>query len=108
MYVTFTRAKSKLIIFGSRKTLQAAPLLDDFFKLMDSKGWILQLPSHADQLHESAHQTSSKRRSDVATLQAYSKENASRPTKKSRKNAAAEEGLAKGRHILKDLFNEGK
>lgn len=108
MNVTFTRAKSKLIIFGSRKTLQAAPLLEDFFKLMDSKGWILPLPAQADQLHESARHTPSKRPSDVATLQAYSKENASRPSKKSRKNGVSEEGLVKGRHILKDLFNEGK
>lgn len=108
MNVTFTRAKTKLIIFGSRKTLQAAPLLDDFFKLMDNKGWILTLPPHADQHHESVRHTPSKRSSDVATLQAYSKENASRPSKKSRKNVVAVESLAKGRHILKDLYNEGK
>ncbi|KAK7689454.1 hypothetical protein QCA50_007246 [Cerrena zonata] len=108
MNVTFTRAKSKLIIFGSRKTLQAAPLLDDFFKLMDNKGWIFTLPQQADQLHEGTRRTPSKRPSDIATLQAYSKENASRPLKKSRKSIVTEESLAKGRHILKDLFNEGK
>ncbi|KAH8829949.1 Dna2-domain-containing protein [Flagelloscypha sp. PMI_526] len=47
MNVSFTRARSKLVIFGSRKTLQGEPLLKDFFKLMSSRGWILALPPKA-------------------------------------------------------------
>ncbi|KAH8109923.1 Dna2-domain-containing protein [Phellopilus nigrolimitatus] len=42
--VAFTRARAKLVIFGSRKTLQASPLLADFFGLMDKRGWVLSLP----------------------------------------------------------------
>jgi len=49
--VSFTRAKKKLIIFGSRKTLQSDKLLEDFFALMESKNWIRQLSPGADSLH---------------------------------------------------------
>ena len=51
MNVSFTRARSKLVIFGSRKTLQREPLLAHFFDLMESQGWILTLPVGADVAH---------------------------------------------------------
>ena len=51
MNVSFTRARSKLVIFGSRKTLQREPLLAQFFDLMESQGWILTLPAGADVAH---------------------------------------------------------
>lgn len=49
--VSFTRAKRKLIIFGSRRTLQSDCLLSSFLKLMDSKGWVYRLPRGADKWH---------------------------------------------------------
>lgn len=52
MNVSFTRARSKLVIFGSRKTLQREPLLAQFFELMQGRGWILQLPPGAHIAHE--------------------------------------------------------
>jgi DNA replication ATP-dependent helicase Dna2 len=51
MNVSFTRARSKLVIFGSRKTLQREPLLAQFFDLMESQGWILALRAGADVAH---------------------------------------------------------
>ena len=51
MNVSFTRARSKLVLFGSRKTLQREPLLAQFFKLMEEKKWILSLPSGSDSMH---------------------------------------------------------
>jgi DNA replication ATP-dependent helicase Dna2 len=51
MNVSFTRARSKLVIFGSRKTLQREPLLAHFFDLMESQGWILDLAAGADVAH---------------------------------------------------------
>lgn len=51
MNVSFTRAKSKLVLFGSRKTLESTPLLEEFFKLMDLHRWILKLPPGADKMH---------------------------------------------------------
>lgn len=50
--MSFTRAKSKLVIFGSRRTLEGDPLLKDFLELMKSKDWIYRLPKGADMLHE--------------------------------------------------------
>jgi len=51
MNVSFTRARSKLVIFGSRKTLQGETLLSQFFELMQEKGWILPLPAQAHTAH---------------------------------------------------------
>ncbi|KAF7298895.1 DNA replication helicase [Mycena indigotica] len=102
MNVSFTRARSKLIIVGSRKTLQAAPLLKDFFELMDSRGWILALPPQADTLHPCFAGVPSggeKRRAEEPA-----KENAvERPVKKIK---TKEEGILRGRPILRDLVNE--
>ena len=50
--VTFTRAKSKLVILGSRKTLQASPVMKEFFDLMDEKGWILDLAKGDNMRHD--------------------------------------------------------
>lgn len=49
--VSFTRAKKKLVIFGSRKTLQTDCLLAGFLRLMEEKGWIYLLPKGADEMH---------------------------------------------------------
>ncbi|KAF9497048.1 hypothetical protein BDN71DRAFT_662308 [Pleurotus eryngii] len=51
MNVSFTRAKSKLVLFGSRKTLESTPLLEEFFKLMDLHQWTLKLSPGADRMH---------------------------------------------------------
>ncbi|PPR05940.1 hypothetical protein CVT24_006662 [Panaeolus cyanescens] len=52
MNVAFTRARKKLVIFGSRKTLEGEPLLKEFFELMDGKGWIVRPVQGADSVHE--------------------------------------------------------
>ena len=49
--VSFTRAKSKLVIFGSKRTLEGDPLLKGFIELMGGKGWIYRLHKGADGLH---------------------------------------------------------
>lgn len=50
--VSFTRAKAKLVIFGSRKTLQGDKLLKEFVELMERKKWLYQLPAGLEKLHE--------------------------------------------------------
>lgn len=52
MNVSFTRARSKLVIFGSRKTLKADPLLAQFFELMEERGWVYELPVNAHLVHK--------------------------------------------------------
>jgi hypothetical protein len=51
MNVSFTRARAKLVLFGSRKTLQRDPLLAQFFKLMDEQKWVVHLPHGSDSIH---------------------------------------------------------
>jgi DNA replication ATP-dependent helicase Dna2 len=49
--VAFTRAKRKLIVVGSRRTLQHSPILSCFLELVDRRGWCLELPPLAAQLY---------------------------------------------------------
>ncbi|KAH0579057.1 hypothetical protein H2248_003215 [Termitomyces sp. 'cryptogamus'] len=106
MNVSFTRARSKLIIIGSRKTLQEATLLSEFFDLMDSRGWILRLPPNAHLLHSEMtsppNTPSNKRLAADTTCDENS--TTGRPVKKMR-TPKAETGILKGRPILKDLVN---
>ena len=47
--VCFSRAQSKLVIFGSRSTLDGVgvDMLNRFFKLVDERGWTYALPGDA-------------------------------------------------------------
>ena len=49
--VALTRARSKLVVLGSRRTLSNNDLLANFMTLVDGKGWSLDLPRGADELH---------------------------------------------------------
>jgi len=42
--VAFTRAKSKLIIFGSRITIRETKPLDEFVRLVEVKRWVYHVP----------------------------------------------------------------
>lgn len=111
MNVSFTRARCKLIIVGSRTTLQHADLLAEFFNLMDSRGWILRLPPNAHQLHsclmESGPVPPAKRVAAEMDKSAPGKENSPvpRPIKKAKIRAVADSGVLRGKPILQDLVN---
>ncbi|KAK7049300.1 DNA replication endonuclease-helicase Dna2 [Paramarasmius palmivorus] len=107
MNVSFTRARSKLIIVGSRKTLASAELLNEFFKLMEGKGWILQLPPGADIVHQASFVSLAGKR-NVDDDDAITKENPTEERPQKRFRGVEEEGLMKGRPILKDLVNDTK
>ncbi|KAI9851445.1 MAG: Tripartite DNA replication factor [Thelocarpon superellum] len=50
--VAFTRARTKLLILGSRSTLAGGnDLLKRFVDLMDSRRWIYHLPPNAESMH---------------------------------------------------------
>ncbi|KAG0088723.1 Tripartite DNA replication factor [Podila epicladia] len=49
--VAFTRAKKKLVVFGSRQTLQGSPIFEKFLNLMNQQNWILKLPPSAQHHH---------------------------------------------------------
>lgn len=131
MNVSFTRARSKLILFGSRKTLQREPLLAQFFELMEEQGWIFQLPPGSGAVHAKAFETldgdasaqTSEREKQTTNKSGQKrrhtgkgnlvvkteKQNQNRelpPAKKARltkMNDNIRNGLLKGRPILQDL-----
>ena len=49
--VALTRARSKLIVLGSRRTLKHNDLLAKFLDLVHERGWVLELPDGADTSH---------------------------------------------------------
>ncbi|CCL99895.1 uncharacterized protein FIBRA_01920 [Fibroporia radiculosa] len=104
MNVSFTRARSKLIIFGSRSTLQGTSLLKEFFELMESKGWILRLPANAHEMHilPACGDFSKKR---PAEDDSYDSKDTDHERKRGRRIITVDCGLLKGRPILKDLAN---
>jgi DNA replication ATP-dependent helicase Dna2 len=114
MNVSFTRARAKLIIFGSRKTLQGAPLLKEFFDLVESKGWILRLPPNADTLHPLLNTDAPPPKRGAGDMESgVAKENNTalpdRPQKKLKlKAGVAEEGVLRSRPVLRDLVNEAR
>jgi len=57
--VAFTRARSKLIIIGSRTTLSSNALLNNFVALMDSNRWMYNLRTDAHLIHRMGKDSSS-------------------------------------------------
>ncbi|KAJ5133684.1 hypothetical protein N7526_005049 [Penicillium atrosanguineum] len=58
--VAFTRARTKLLVFGSRSTLRDGnDLLCKYVRLVEGKGWVYNLPDHAAESHvfDSAHES---------------------------------------------------
>lgn len=124
--MSFTRARSKLIIIGSRGTLRGADILADFFELMEGRGWIMRLPEGAHLFHPSV--------SLVFGARATASPGKTTPVKRMLKEGGEEggdggkgdgegedvvggkrlvkkvrvdvAGLVRGRPILKDLVNE--
>lgn len=50
--VAVTRARSKLVVVGSKSTLAEADSIRDFVSLAEKKGWIYNLPSSAYQVYQ--------------------------------------------------------
>jgi len=116
MNVSFTRARAKLVIFGSRKTLQREPLLAQFFKLMEEQKWIISLPPGSDSVHvkmfpsltgddKGAAKVGQKRRyagkENARTRVGHNKEVP--PAKKIKISTNLRSGLFSGKPILQDL-----
>jgi DNA replication ATP-dependent helicase Dna2 len=95
--VAFTRAKSKLIIFGSRSTIRETKPLDEFVKLVEAKGWVYQIPP------EAVPEKSPRK-------QVKAKENISPHGKGKGAHGKvmriAEAAVLKGRPVLRDIVNE--
>ncbi|KAG0257386.1 Tripartite DNA replication factor [Mortierella polycephala] len=49
--VAFTRAKTKLVVFGSRQTLQGSPIFERFLKLTEQQDWVLRITPGSQHQH---------------------------------------------------------
>lgn len=52
MNVALTRARSKLLVFGSISTLSNTATICDFIKLFKQKGWVTHLPQNATKMYD--------------------------------------------------------
>jgi DNA replication ATP-dependent helicase Dna2 len=111
MNVAFTRARSKLVIFGSRSTLSRTSLLESFFQLMEGEGWIVRLPKDAHEAHAGALSlpkdisTEHTQRDCVANPKKDEEEDLQdRESKRRRFNPGV--GLLRGRPVLRDVYND--
>jgi DNA replication ATP-dependent helicase Dna2 len=97
--VAFTRAKSKLIIFGSRSTIRETQPLDKFVQLVESRDWVCQVPPETPMspLKQSPRK-------------AIAKENIPPVLGGSIKKVMKVTGSAvlKGRPVLRDIVNENR
>jgi DNA replication ATP-dependent helicase Dna2 len=99
--VSFTRARSKLIIFGSRGTLKCDQLLEQFFDLVDEKGWYTQLPKDAHLMHDFS-KGRSKRMSSAPDSRHFTEIDAE-STQVKRARVAA--GVLKGCPLIQDIID---
>lgn len=106
--VSFTRARSKLIMFGSKKTLQTTPLLKEFFKLLESRDWILRLPANAHRLHEIAKHFPKKRQAEDDTEDVFSDDLTENTLARKKGKMDVSPKLLRTRPILRDLVNDTK
>jgi hypothetical protein len=51
--VAFTRARSKLVLFGCARTLKASDVMKEMIELMESRGWVHELDEEELRMHGS-------------------------------------------------------
>jgi len=99
--VAYTRARSKLIILGSKSTLSSNDLLKDFVGLMERNSWVYTLPADAH-LHHRTMTGATGGGSPRRTRHAAGQENPQTPK---RIHGRAPQGFLDNRPILKDIMN---
>lgn len=86
--VAITRSKCKLILVGSKSTLKTIPTLAAFMGLIESRGWMHDLPKNADRFYSFPFDVDS-------------------PVKKTKLSTTKVGDKLVGNHpVLKDIFNE--
>ena len=93
--VSFTRAKKKLVIFGSATTMGSDKLLKSFLDLMKEKNWILQLKAGAEKSHRLPGEGTAER----AGRGGEDKE------VKVKREVKVEKGILNGRPFLKEALD---
>jgi len=94
--VSFTRAKKKLIIFGSATTMGSDKLLKSFLDLMEEKNWILRLKAGAEKPHRLPV--------EGATVERAGRGGENKEVKVKRE-VKVEKGILNGRPFLKEALD---
>ena len=102
--VAFTRARSKLIILGSKSTLSGNDLLKKFVDLMEENQWIYDLPVNAHLSHTIQTPSSPVKRERTSNENAQ--ENTFRGQKKPKTGTMQGRVLFAKRPVLKDIAND--
>ncbi|KAK8065978.1 DNA replication ATP-dependent helicase Dna2 [Apiospora hydei] len=128
--VAFTRAKTKLLVVGSRSTLRGSgdsEMVSRFVRLMEERDWVYDLPADALDSHywpdESATQATAatgvaatqkslvglsprKRTNQHKTIYEEGQENNIMMRRAAKKGRVTDKALLKGKPILQDIFSE--
>ncbi|KAF4444834.1 DNA replication ATP-dependent helicase Dna2 [Fusarium acutatum] len=110
--VAFTRAKTKLLVVGSKSTLKGSgsdSMLSRFISLMEDRNWIYEMPANALENHyfedfgTQITATGPTQRIKSPRKKASGKENRRRSPKTAR---ISDKALLKGKLITRDILNE--
>lgn len=130
--VAFTRAKTKLLIIGSKSTLKTNGLLSKFVEMMEERSWIYDLPSSAQLLHHIPIQVTQPTQLTQSPSKAFSRKTGAgnenqRPLQKQKslldmlgkdtgagvfkkpapkKGAVIQQSILGSRPVLRDIMNE--
>ncbi|GAA5950222.1 hypothetical protein JCM21900_003514 [Sporobolomyces salmonicolor] len=104
--VCLTRAKAKLVVFGSRSTLAHVALLQQFFDLVADRGWVYTLPGsvRASLLKVKRGEVKKEEEDDdeKPVVKCLEEADEQQPKKRRRKGAGA---LVLGRPLACDIVN---
>ena len=106
--VALTRAQKKLVVVGSRTTLQKVDVLKRFFDLCQERGWIIALPHGAETMHEPVpvQVVNAPKAVKRPAPTAEGKENvAPSAPKKAKVVSMSAESLLRTRPLLRDVVN---
>jgi DNA replication ATP-dependent helicase Dna2 len=90
--VAFTRARTKLLVVGSAKTIRGNELLGKFVTLMEGRGWMYDLPKGAleghlwDQFNALELGIKSDQIEEVKKIERHDEKELSRPQNNRKKN----------------------
>lgn len=110
--VAFTRAKTKLLVVGSKSTLKGSgsdSMLSRFISLMEDRNWIYEMPANALENHyfedfgTQITATGPTQRIKSPRKKCSGKENRRRSPKTAR---ISDKALLKGKLITRDILNE--
>ncbi|KAG6382086.1 Dna2-domain-containing protein [Boletus reticuloceps] len=114
--VSFTRARSKLVIIGSRRTLGVTALLAEFLELMEERGWVLVLGEGAERMHPMLEpprmvvvgkQGGKREAEEVGNGNGAGADGGGVETPPKKARTPVRDGVLRGRPILQDVVNDG-